>query len=197
MQPFEYIHVRKKPDLDVYNHKPNRADDSLRDAAREIAKQYDSELLAKFRKFKGYGQFGRNSIGCVFSTKPFPAKPKEVKRNFTTHIEGDEVYVLCRLDRPANQFGKGSVEPTFFVELLRGTRLAFSERVGSPTQIGKSRYVRASFTLPHSKYGKDTRHSFAARVKLRKKVPVQLRKRVLCKKEASLHGQASFTWHRI
>jgi hypothetical protein len=133
--------------------------------SRDIGAAYDALKLAQFEQSGAIGQHDDASTMCVFSSEPFPKNPAKVSPIFSSHIDGDKLYVLCRLPNPAESY-EVEIEPQLVImmgiESGGSTFPIVSSALGSPRTYGDARYVRAEFDMPPSREDFDAveRHAF-------------------------------------
>lgn len=136
-----------------FNKRAKVRDEALRALAAQVAHAIDDALLASFRRFGAYGVTGRaeDDVRCIFSAEPFPRRLGAVQPIFESHIEAARtVHVLCRLPREARHYS--GERSTFLIQLVSDAGAADlfhgQVEVGTPTSLGATRELRASFSLP-------------------------------------------------
>jgi hypothetical protein len=172
---------------------------AYRELSRAIGKAYDAQRLTDFQRAGALGEISGSKKMCVFSDKPFPknagATPKPV---FKSHVEGNKLYVLCRLPKPAASYER-DVEPTFviMVGLDKGNTIfpLSTKNLGPPKSHGNVQFLEAEFEVPPPRedFAEVKRHVFD--VYLQHFYKVRQNNGVLRDKKVHV-AQSSVFWHR-
>lgn len=169
----------------MFRNDDKKADEGLRNLAREVAKHYDGSLETLFKANGGLGQWNDGEVGCVYSRSPLPAGGKGA-RDFTTHIDGvGVVHVGCRLQGPANG-QKGQILLQFGADTGGAKRLLHEVDLGQSGSIGKTDWLTGKFTLPAGKdFAKTVHYIFYAQIIARD-----------VWKQETIISSSTFTWHQ-
>ena len=137
---------------DAWNWDGENANPSLEKLLGKIEKAYAVTLTKQYNSSGGYGMRG-SKRGCVVSSKKFPKNLKKANASaFSGLIKGGgKLYVVCALDRKANEFNDG-IKPRLAIRILQSMNDDATELarvvVGPAKKLGNTEWIRAEFDLP-------------------------------------------------